>query len=140
MLELQLSEDIEKIGKKDDKIVIKDDNTWEIQKSYSIDELLKTKAEIEKRLSEQQENTITDIAKNDDAWNVLNKLYDRGYIDSTALLKQELTKIATCKDVTELYTDLLENYKTKGEGDVAPIEKIINSCKTEGGNVGGRDE
>lgn len=141
MIELQIEETLDGIGDKGDQLIIKDDNTWELKKSYSINDLLKTKSEIENRLSEQQSQVISKAIpqKNEDAWKVLTKLHDGGYIDGTVILREQLTKLSTCEDVSELFNKLLVDYKTKGEGDTASIEKIINSCKKEGGNVGGRD-
>jgi len=76
------------------------------------------------------------IEKDMDSWEVLTKLFESNLLDSKKLLKDYLIKVANCPDVTKLYQKLLDGWKTEGEGDVSSIEKIINSCKSEGGNLG----
>jgi len=42
-----------------------------------------------------------------------------------------------CKDITELFEKMLINWYEKGTAEISNIEKIIDSCKSEGGNIDG---
>lgn len=143
-MQFVVEETIDNIATKGDVIHLNPDHTWEVKKQYTVDELLATKSEIEKMLQEQQQDIITksEFQKNDKAWQILTKLYDKNLINVPEILKSELMKMASCKDITKLYEELMlgemgfEGFK----GDSNAIEKIINSCKSEGGNVGGGND
>lgn len=123
-----------------DKVILKADGTYEIRKEYTVEELLMAKEEIEKMLGDKAGEEIQKFEKDEIAWKILTKLYENNYINAKEILKEEIKKIATCKDVTELFNKLLQNWKTEGEEgeEMEKIERIINTCTKEGGNVGSR--
>jgi len=48
---------------------------------------------------------------------------------------QRILKKEDCKDITELFEKMLINWYEKGTAEISSMEKIIDSCKSEGGNV-----
>jgi len=165
VVELILAEDLINVAKTGDSVVLKDDGTFEIKKSDDIEkerarklqmagyakrhpesdpiaegertarqedydeEKLKAKKEydprIEKYLSINKEQS----------WALLEKFYKNGHLDSYDVLKEVINKIAICPDVTDKFEKIMEGWMRDGEADVSSIEKIINSCKKEDGNV-----
>jgi len=74
------------------------------------------------------------------AWDILNKIYKSGHLDTYSILKEVLNKVATCPNVTDKFEKIMENWMKDGEADTASIEKIINACKSEGGNIDKSDK
>lgn len=136
MVELRLEDDMDGIANKGDTILLNPDGTFEIQKNYTKEELILAKEEISKMLGEAQQEDIKKFDVDDEkSWNIITKLHEMGIFDSKEILKEIIQKQATCSDVTELFNKLLYDYSVKGNGDTSSIEKIINSCKKEGGNI-----
>jgi hypothetical protein len=164
MIELILAEDIIGIAKTGDTVVLKDDNTFEIQKAETFDDLGRksgnfppTKDEEEKliqyanKLKEQKETKkeydprIEKYLPNDKAkaWSILEKFNKSNpHFDASEVLKEFINKVALCPEVTDKFEKIMEGWMRDGEADVSVLEKIINSCKTEGGNkiIEGDDE
>jgi len=74
------------------------------------------------------------------AWDILNKIYKSGHLDTYSILKEVLNKVATCPNVTDKFEKIMEGWMQDGEADTASIEKIINACKSEGGNIDKSDK
>lgn len=130
LVEVKIDESSKNIVSDNDIIILKGDNTFEVIPKYTKSELLEAKSEISKMLSDMQ---YEDIKKNmpennSEAWEILTKLNEHGYINSTEILKNYLVKVSECKDITKLFQKLLGEWSTTGEASVSEIEKIINSC------------
>ncbi len=69
------------------------------------------------------------------SWQILTKFYNAGHLDSYKVLKDFINKVATCPDVTEKFEKIMDGWMKDGEADTSSIEKIIDSCKQEGGNI-----
>jgi len=158
MIELILAEDIIGIAKTGDTVVLKDDNTFEIQKAKTHDTVgresgnfppteqeekdVKTYAdklkEKKESLSKVYDPRIEKYLPNDKvkAWAILEKFNaSNTYFDANEVLKEFINKVATCPDVTDKFEKVMEGWMRDGEADISAIEKIIASCKKEGGNV-----
>jgi len=110
-------------------ILMKDDNTYEI---YNINDLIQVRSEINNILNEEIQKF--EIEKSDDAWNILNVLYDKGYIDAKEILKEQLKKYADNedKDITTIFNELIWNWKNEGEANTDKITRIIDACRRRG--------
>lgn len=165
MIELTLAEDIPEIAKSGDKILLKDDGKFEIKKeegaviqkpfadykdfadcvSKNKDKgdpdaycgSIKHKIESEVNKSKEYDPRIEKYLSIDKekSWALLTKFYNEGHLDSYKVLKDFINKIATCPDVTEKFEKIMDGWMKDGEADTASIEKIIDSCKKEGGNI-----
>lgn len=144
MIELVLAEDVPKIAKTGDSVILNDNGTFEIKKadkpfesdSSHEDDKLKDKnccSKVEKEFDPRIEKYLS-IDK-EKSWALLTKFYNDGHLDSYKVLKEFINKIAICPDVTEKFDKVMEDWMKSGEADVSSIEKIINSCKKEEGNV-----
>ena len=72
----------------------------------------------------------------DKAWSILEKFHKNNpYFDASSILKDFINKVATCPDVTEKFEKIMDGWMRDGEADISSVEKIINSCKKEGGNI-----
>lgn len=90
-----------------------------------------TKKEYDPRI-EKYLSTSIDKEK---SWELLTKFYKNGHLDSYVVLKDFINKIAICPDVTDKFEKIMDGWMKDGEADTSSIEKIIDSCKREGGNV-----
>jgi len=149
MIELILAEDIIGIAKTGDTVVLKDDNTFEIQKDkypkdYIPDEdepVTRTERDKDGKPLESKKSYDPRIEKylpNDKmkAWAILEKFNKSNpHFDANEVLKEFINKVATCPDVTDKFEKVMEGWMRDGEADISAIEKIIASCKKEGGNV-----
>jgi hypothetical protein len=91
------------------------------------DEVNKSKYDprIEKYLSIDKEKS----------WAILTKFYNEGHLDSYKVLKDFINKIAICPNITDQFEKVMDGWMRDGEANTDAIEKIINACKKEGGNV-----
>jgi len=113
-----------------DVILMKDDNTYEI---YDINDLILAKNEISKIIYDELDNSI-EIEKSDEAWNILKTLYEKGYIDAKEILKEQLKKIVEDKDITEIFNELIWNWKNEGDANTDKITQIIDTCRRRNGD------
>lgn len=159
VIELILAEDIEDgVAKSGDTIVLKDDGTFEINKlndkpfesdpTHTEDKLEKEEEtdDNEKKECDKKESLKTEkkydpriekylSIEKERSWELLTKFYNAGHLDPYKILKEFINKIATCPDITEQFEELMEGWMKEGEADVSSIEKIIEACKKEEGNV-----
>jgi len=161
VVELILAEDIINVAKTGDSVVLKDDGTFEIKKSD--DEIEKSKRERHTVISPENLTNTEENERNEayqdylrrkklekeydpriekylsinkeQSWALLEKFYKNGHLDSYDVLKEVINKIAICPDVTDKFEKIMEGWMRDGEADVSSIEKIINSCKKEDGNL-----
>lgn len=186
-IELILAEDIPNIAKTGDTVVLKDNQTFEIQKMNPEKEARREEIAQypgQKRISEKEDEDkvskefadYTDFAdcvsKNKDksdpdaycgsikhkvedtkkdydpriqkylpndsakAWAILEKFYKTNkYFNANAVLKEFINKIATCPEVTDKFDKIMEGWMRDGEANISGIEKVIDACKEEGGNI-----
>ncbi len=69
------------------------------------------------------------------SWALLTKFYNAGHLDSYKVLKDFINKIAICPNVTDKFEKIMDDWMRDGEADTSAVEKIIDSCKKEGGNI-----
>ena len=106
-------------------------------KAYS-DKMHARRIEADKNEKKSYDPRIEKFLPNDKvkAWAILEKFNaSNPHFDANEVLKEFINKVATCPDVTEKFDKIMEDWMRDGEADVSTLEKIINSCKTEGGNV-----
>jgi len=166
MIELELGSDSHDL-KMGDTIVLNDDGTFQIKKSDGTIVMkpfagytdfaacvaqnkdkgnpeaycgtIKHKVEDTKKEYDPRIEKYLSISK-ERAWQILNKIYEKGHFDTYNVLKEVLNKVATCPDVTDKFEKIMDGWMKDGEADTASIEKIINACKSEGGNIDKSDK
>lgn len=74
------------------------------------------------------------------SWSILEKFYKNNHLDPNKVLKEFINKIAICPDVTEKFEKIMDGWMREGEADTSTVEKIINSCKKENGNIEKEDD